>query len=153
MRVMGAIQLLRVLMALALAAALAVAVSPGQAQESPRTGILLQIDGPIGPATSDYLIRGMEDAAGAGAGLIVIQMDTPGGLVSSTRDIIKAILGSPVPVATFVAPSGSRAASAGTYILYASHIAAMAPATHVGAATPVSMGGGSPTRPMQQALL
>jgi membrane-bound serine protease (ClpP class) len=116
----------------------------GRAQESSGEGILLEIEGPIGPATSDYLIRGMKTAAERDAGLIVLQMDTPGGLVSSTRDIIKAILGSPVPVVTYVAPSGSRAASAGTYILYASHIAAMAPATHVGAATPVAMGGGTP---------
>ncbi len=122
---------------------LCLAVS-GRAQDGAGAGVLLQIDGPIGPATSDYLIRGMQTAAEQDAGLIVLQMDTPGGLVSSTRDIIKAILGSPVPVVTFVAPSGSRAASAGTYILYASHIAAMAPATHVGAATPVAMGGGTP---------
>ena len=144
---MRAIPALRFLLLLAVTVTLAALVTAGRAQEGAGTGMLLEIDGPIGPATSDFLIRAMEDAADSGAGLIVIQMDTPGGLVSSTRDIIKAILGSPVPVATFVAPSGSRAASAGTYILYASHIAAMAPATHVGAATPVSMGGGSPPAP------
>jgi membrane-bound serine protease (ClpP class) len=144
---MRAIPAIRLFLVLALSLLLSALGTAARAQEGPGTGILLQIDGPIGPATSDFLIRGMKDGADSGASLIVIQMDTPGGLVSSTRDIIKAILGSPVPVATFVAPSGSRAASAGTYILYASHIAAMAPATHVGAATPVSMGGGSPPRP------
>ena len=121
---MSAIPAIRLFLVLALSLLLSALGTAARAQEGPGTGILLQIDGPIGPATSDFLIRGMKDGADSGASLIVIQMDTPGGLVSSTRDIIKAILGSPVPVATFVAPSGSRAASAGTYILYASHIAA-----------------------------
>jgi len=111
------------------------AVAPG------RHVVLLDIDGPIGPATRDYLSRAMAQASGGGAALIVIRMDTPGGLDASTRDIIQDILASPVPVATWVTPSGARAASAGTYILYASHIAAMSPATNVGAATPVAIGG------------
>ena len=106
---------------------------------------VIGIDGAIGPASSDFLSRSFEKARISDARLIIIEMNTPGGLDASMRDIIKLILASEIPVATYVSPSGSRAASAGTYILYASHIAAMAPATNIGAATPVQID--APTMP------
>lgn len=106
-----------------------------------KTAHVLTVRGPISPAVTDYLERGFANAEDKNADFIIIQMHTPGGLVTAMQDIIQKILSSDIPVITYVSPSGSHAASAGTYILYASHIAAMAPATNLGAATPVQMGG------------
>jgi membrane-bound serine protease (ClpP class) len=112
-----------------------------------RFATLIELKGPIGPAMSRYVEQALLDARVEHSPVAILQMDTPGGLDTSMRDIISAILASPVPVVGYVAPGGARAASAGTYILYASHVAAMAPATNLGAATPISIGGEPSTAP------
>jgi len=103
---------------------------------------VLEVNGAIGPAVADYVAQELAAVKPSDTGLVVLRMNTPGGLDGSMRKIIRAILASPVPVATFVAPGGARAASAGTYITYASAVAAMAPGTNIGAATPVQIGAG-----------
>ncbi|MFM0555894.1 nodulation protein NfeD [Paraburkholderia sediminicola] len=120
---------------------------PLRAAVAPNSVVVIPVNGAISPASADFIVRSLQRAADDRAQLAVLQLDTPGGLDTSMRQIIKAILASPVPVATFIAPSGARAASAGTYIVYASHIAAMAPGTNLGAATPIQMGIGGAEPP------
>jgi membrane-bound serine protease (ClpP class) len=123
---------------------LAIVPCPVSAQEATtrNVAIVLNIDGAIGPATAEYVHDGFAEAAQRQAEVVVLRLDTPGGLSSSMREIIRDILASQIPVISYVSPTGARAASAGTYIVYASHLAAMAPSTHLGAATPVQIGGG-----------
>jgi membrane-bound serine protease (ClpP class) len=136
------------LVMLVIMAAAAFALRPTSATAADRA-IVLEIDGAIGPPLADYIARELTAARTEEARLIVLRMNTPGGLDTSMRKIISAILASPVPVATYVAPNGARAASAGTYIAYASAIAAMAPGTNIGAATPIQIGG-NPLFPSDQ---
>ncbi len=127
----------------ALAAAGLVPILAG-AQPAAGPAVLVEIKDAIGPATKDHFLHALEHAEEVGAVVLVLQLDTPGGLDAAMRDMIQGILASKVPVVTYVGPSGARAASAGTFILYASHVAAMAPGTNLGAATPVPIGGSPP---------
>jgi membrane-bound serine protease (ClpP class) len=126
-----------VLLRIFLLAAVLLATLPARAQAVHVVGL----EGAIGPGSAEFVSRSLERARQEGARLVVLRMDTPGGLDASMREIVKAILASDVPVATFVAPEGARAASAGAFIGYASHVLAMAPGTNIGAATPVALGG------------
>jgi membrane-bound serine protease (ClpP class) len=128
----------------ALLVAISLATPISWASAAPKA-VILEVDGAIGPATSEYVAREFRELAPSDTRLVILRMNTPGGLDTSMREIIAAILASPIPVAEYVAPSGARAASAGTYIAYACAIAAMAPGTNIGAATPIQLGG--PTEP------
>ncbi|HSR62123.1 MAG TPA: nodulation protein NfeD [Gammaproteobacteria bacterium] len=112
-----------------------------QDNRTDRTAVILNVADAISPATWDYIHRGLEKARDRNAAVVILRLDTPGGLDTAMRKIIQDIIASPVPVIVYVSPSGARAASAGTYMMYASHIAAMAPGTNLGAATPVQLGG------------
>ncbi len=131
---------------------LLVLACPALAQDpAPRRALLLDLKGVITFVAAAQLTKAIERAEAENAELLIVRLDTPGGLLSSTRDMIRAMLASHTPIVVYVAPNGARAASAGTYIVYASHIAAMAPGTHLGAATPVSLGiPGLPGSPPQQ---
>ncbi|HEY0824018.1 MAG TPA: nodulation protein NfeD [Ramlibacter sp.] len=120
--------------------ALAALLAAGAAAAQAAAVLELVVQDAIGPASASYILRGIRKAEATGAPLVVIRLDTPGGLDTSMRQVIQGILASRVPVAVYVSPEGARAASAGTYILYAAHVAAMAPATTLGAATPVAIG-------------
>jgi membrane-bound serine protease (ClpP class) len=127
--------------------ALVVSLLPGLAEESGTLALTISIDGAIGPASASYVKDALAKAGERHAGIVILRLNTPGGLNSSMREIITDVLASPVPVIGYVAPSGAHAASAGTYILYATHIAVMAPGTNIGAATPVQIGGPIPGLP------
>ncbi|BCP53189.1 serine protease [Kaistia sp. 32K] len=128
---------------------------PPEAGNAPRVALAVDVDGAIGPATAREIKEGLAVAEARRAEVVILRLNTPGGLATSMREIIADLIASPVPVVGYVAPSGAHAASAGTYILYATHIAAMAPGTNIGAATPVELGtpipglpaGGPPNAP------
>ncbi|MGB5626926.1 MAG: nodulation protein NfeD [Woeseiaceae bacterium] len=132
----------------ALATLLLIAIGSSFSAAEASQIVELEVKDGIGVATADYLISGIEHAEEINAELVIINMDTPGGLMKPMRDMVQKILASTVPVVTYVTPAGARADSAGTYILLASHIAAMTPTTHLGAATPVSLGGEDATPPL-----
>jgi membrane-bound serine protease (ClpP class) len=142
----------RVASRLALAAIAALAAGPAIAQpdstpatasrDGGRVVLRLEVDGAISPASAELLESAIEKAEDADAEALVVLLDTPGGLVESTREIVQAIMASRVPVVVYVAPSGARAGSAGVFLTLAAHVAAMAPGTNIGAATPISLGGG-----------
>jgi len=115
------------------------ALALGAPAAAPRTAVVIALDSAIGPASASYVVRSLNEAQRQDAAVVVVRMDTPGGLDSAMRNIIRAMLASPVPVLAYVAPGGARAASAGTYILYAAALAAMAPGTNLGAAAPASL--------------
>jgi membrane-bound serine protease (ClpP class) len=134
----------------AAAAAVALVVSPlvaSAGEANSKLALTISVDGAIGPATARYVKDALTKASERHAEVVVLRMNTPGGLSTSMREIISDVLASRVPVVGYVAPSGAHAASAGTYILYATHIAAMAPGTNLGAATPVQIGGPLPGLP------
>jgi membrane-bound serine protease (ClpP class) len=127
--------------------ALVVSLLPGSAEENRRLALTISLDGAIGPASASYVKDALVKAGERRAEVVILRLNTPGGLTTSMREIISDVLASTVPVIGYVAPSGAHAASAGTYILYATHIAAMAPGTNIGAATPVQIGGPMPGLP------
>ena len=134
-------------LSLTLGLVLVAALATGQPASAVRSAVVVEVKDAIGPATKDHFLRALEKAEAQRAEMLVLVLDTPGGLDAAMRDMIQGILNARVPVVTYVAPSGARAASAGTYILYASHVAAMAPGTNLGAATPVPIGGAPPPEP------